>query len=73
MKINDLAPKGQAWGQVFTHAAKKCLHDLTNSAICGYDIYKDVQPNPFMGEVAQWEKNAYNPFAMPFKKTGTVQ
>ena len=46
-----------------------------NSAIRGYHAYKDVWPNPFVGEVLRCEckeRNAHDPFAVALKKLGTV-
>jgi len=45
-----------------------------DSAIRGYHIYKEVWPNPFLGEIVRCEceeRNAHDPFAVTLKKAGT--
>ena len=50
--------------------------NLNDNAICGYHIYKDVRPNPFVGDVVCCEReernafNAFNPFTVALKKAG---
>ena len=47
---------------------------LDDSAIRGYHVYKEVWPNPFVGEVVRCEheeRNSHDPFAVGLKKAGT--
>jgi len=44
------------------------------TAIRGYHVYKDVWPNPFVGEIVHCEReerNRYDPYAVALKKAGT--
>ena len=44
------------------------------TAIRGYHVYKDVWPNPFMGEIVRCEReerNDHDPYAVVLKKAGT--
>ena len=49
------------------------LHN-SYTAVCGYHVYKDVWPNPFVGEIVcceREERNDHNPYAVALKKAGT--
>ena len=42
-----------------------------DSAICGYHVYKEVWPNPFIVYCEREERNAHDPFAVALKIAGT--
>ena len=49
------------------------LHN-SYTAIRGYHVYKDVWPNPFVGEIVcceREERNDHDPYAVALKKAGT--
>ena len=48
------------------------LHNIY-TAIRGYHVYKDIWPNPFVGEIVRCEckeRNNHDPYVVALKKAG---